>query len=93
MPVAFWGDLDWSGMQILASLRTSFPEAVAWEPGYRALLNVLEEGGGHLPAVADKTGQRVFASTGCSFADATLLPALARAGRFVDQEWTDLAVL
>lgn len=92
-PVAFWGDLDWSGMQILASLRMSFPEAVAWEPGYRALLNVLEEGGGHLPAAADKTGQRVVASTGCSFADATLLPALARAGRFVDQEWADLAVL
>ncbi|MDR7096058.1 ATP-binding protein [Hydrogenophaga laconesensis] len=92
-PVAFWGDLDWSGMQILASLRMSFPEAVAWEPGYRALLNVLEEGGGHLPAAADKTGQRVVASTGCSFADATLLPALARAGRFVDQEWADLASL
>lgn len=29
----FWGDLDYSGMAILAALRSIFPSAQAWRPG------------------------------------------------------------
>lgn len=83
---AFWGDLDYAGMAILGRLRATFPSATAWQPGYSAMLAQLEAGEGHLPEEARKSGQRPIASTGCAFADDVLLPALAKHGRFVDQE-------
>lgn len=86
LPVSFWGDLDWSGMRILASMRGSFPQIGAWEPGYELMLKSLLDGRGHAPDTADKKGQKPVASVGCSFADLTLIPALHREGRFVDQE-------
>jgi len=90
LPACFWGDLDYSGMRILAALRASFPEMRAWETGYAPMLAWLCEGKGHSPEAAEKMGQRPIANTGCSYADEELLPALARAGRFVDQELTVL---
>ncbi|MYM62521.1 Wadjet anti-phage system protein JetD domain-containing protein [Pseudomaricurvus sp. HS19] len=84
-PCFFWGDLDYAGMQILKSLRATFPETRAWQPGYQKLLAVLDEG--HEPTIANKEGQREILATGCEFADTVLLPALARSQRFVDQEW------
>lgn len=85
-PCYFFGDLDFSGMGILGSIRVNYPNAMAWRPGYDAMLAVLEAGGGHLPAEADKEGQRDPGSTGCDYADSILLPALRARGRMVDQE-------
>lgn len=86
MPVYFWGDLDWSGMRILASMRSSFPRIDAWKPGYEPMLESLRKGLSHSPDDADKKGQKPIASVSCAYADATLVPALRSLGRFVDQE-------
>lgn len=86
IPVSFWGDLDWSGMRILAAMRNNFPEMQAWQPGYLPMVKSLLDGHGHSPEAADKRGQRPIAAVGCPFADATLLPALKAHGKFVDQE-------
>lgn len=45
MPVQFFGDLDFAGMQILASLRDVFTGAQAWMPGYSELAGLLSSGG------------------------------------------------
>lgn len=86
LPSWFWGDLDYSGMQILASLRAVFAGLEAWPPGYEPMLQVLAEGGGHLPESAGKCQQNELLSTGCQFADQELLPSIRATGRFVDQE-------
>lgn len=86
VPVAFFGDLDFSGMQILVSLREVFPNACAWQPGYRTLLQRLWQGGGHLPEQAFKAQQADPGAVGCAYADRDLLPAMRQHGRFVDQE-------
>jgi hypothetical protein len=83
---AFWGDLDHAGMAILSSLRTNFPSMRAWEPGYAPMLVRLETGEGHAPEEAKKGGQKPISSAGCSYADSVLIPALAKYGRFIDQE-------
>jgi hypothetical protein len=83
---AFWGDLDHAGMAILSSLRETFPSAQAWEPGYAPMLVRLDAGEGHVPTEARKAGQKPILSTGCRYADSVLIPALARHGRFIDQE-------
>ena len=82
----FWGDLDFAGMAILASLRTTFPSARAWEPGYSPMLARLERGDGHSPAESGKERQRPIEYTGCLYADGILIPALRSTGRFLDQE-------
>lgn len=86
LPVRFFGDLDYAGMQILASLREVFPDATAWQPGYAELLSVIASGGGHLPEAANKERQADPEATGCAYADEVLLIALRNVGRFVDQE-------
>ena len=86
LPVRFFGDLDYAGMQILASLREVFPDAMAWQPGYADLLTVLASGGGHVPESANKERQADPETTGCAYTDEVLLTALRSAGRFVDQE-------
>jgi hypothetical protein len=85
-PSYFWGDLDWSGMRILASMRATFPEMTAWRAGYAPMLGSLHGGLGHSPEAADKQGQKALSTTGCEYADNELLPALRELGRFVDQE-------
>jgi len=84
-PLAFWGDLDFAGMAILAGLRQRFGEVVAWEPGYRPLLERLQGNGGHTLTAAGKQGQNDPGHTGCGFADRELLPAIRKHGG-VDQE-------
>jgi hypothetical protein len=87
IPTYFWGDLDYSALSILRSLRTVFPEMRAWVPGYAPLLQRLLNGQGHLPVEDPRKGeQRVIDTTGCSYSDQELLPALDASGRFVDQE-------
>jgi hypothetical protein len=85
-PVYFWGDLDHSGMRILAAMRSTFPDLMAWAPGYAPMLAALLGGGGHSPEAAEKQGQRPVVSTGCEYADRELIPALAQSGRYLDQE-------
>jgi len=82
--VAFYGDLDFAGLAILAQLRAGFRGCTAWRPGYQALLAWL--GTGHAPHEANKERQLDPGVTGCPFADEVLLPALRREGRCVDQE-------
>lgn len=86
LPVVFFGDLDYAGMQILGSLRTVFPGATAWLPGYAHLAQLLEAGGGHAPEQAAKELQTDPGNTGCALADTRLLPLMRVQGRFVDQE-------
>jgi hypothetical protein len=86
VPVFFWGDLDYSGMAILASLRTIFPSAQAWKPGYDPMLERLRAGDGHSPTESGKERQRAIERTGCAYADEELLRALRATGRFLDQE-------
>lgn len=80
----FWGDLDFAGMQILKSLRERFGGVAAWPPGYQPMLAE------RLATVTDATGpassrQVDPGTTGCSYADEVLLPAIRRHG-FWDQE-------
>jgi hypothetical protein len=84
-PLAFWGDLDFAGMAILAGLRHRFGELSAWQPGYRPLLDQLRHQGGHTLKAADKQGQTDPGTTGCTFADRILLPAIREYGG-IDQE-------
>lgn len=86
IPVWFWGDLDWSGMRILAAMRSNFSAMQAWQPGYDPMLQSLLKGHGHSPEAADKRGQRPLEAVGCSYADGQLLSALKSQGKFVDQE-------
>jgi hypothetical protein len=86
MPVRFFGDFDFAGMQILASLREVFPDAGAWQPGYSELSGIVASGGGHAPEAANKGGQVDPGRTGCPYADEVLLEQLRAFGRFVDQE-------
>ncbi|WP_323844016.1 Wadjet anti-phage system protein JetD domain-containing protein [Microbulbifer magnicolonia] len=86
LPVYFWGDLDHEGMHIAAALRRSFEELSCWRPGYQPLLERLRRGGGHLPQQAGKERQKAIQTTGCAYADDTLIPALTESGRSVDQE-------
>jgi len=86
LPVWFFGDLDYAGMQILRSLREVFPNAQAWRPGYGALAEVIEHGGGHAPDQAAKALQSDPEHTGCAYADQILLPLMRNHGRFMDQE-------
>lgn len=73
-------------MGILASLRSIFPLAQAWRPGYEPMVARLAAGDGHLPSEGGKERQRIIACTGCPYADEHLIPALQAYGRFVDQE-------
>lgn len=65
LPCWFWGDLDFSGMRILAALRKTFPGLEAWQPGYGPMLEALQQGGGHQPSSARKDGQAATTATGC----------------------------
>lgn len=86
IPTFFWGDLDYSGMAILASLRTILPSAQAWRPGYDPMLARLTSGDGHSPRESGKERQRMIEATGCAYADEQLIPALKATQRFLDQE-------
>lgn len=84
--IAFFGDLDYSGMVILKSLRQNWPHITAWKNGYAELLSLLTTGHCHPPESAEKTEQKDPGFTGCVYADEVLLPALRAHRAFVDQE-------
>ncbi len=85
-PIWFWGDLDFSGMAILKLLRQNFPAIQAWPPGYRLMLDLLQQGQGHAPELAGKEKQIDPEITGCAYADGQLLPAMRKHTAFIDQE-------
>ncbi len=87
-PCWFWGDLDYAGMGILKAFRQRFGNMQAWQPGYRPMLDRLQKGQGHAPAMTDKQAQTDPGSTGCDYADTVLLPLMRQHGMFVDQEGT-----
>jgi len=84
--VYFWGDLDYAGMDILGTLKQRFNAIQAWQEGYRPMLEVLVNGGGHAPESTGKQEQKDAGETGCEYADKQLLPVLRETGRCVDQE-------
>ncbi len=86
LPSWFWGDLDFAGMRILASLRAVFDGLEAWQSGYGPMLERLERGDGHSPLEGRKGGQQPIDLTGCLLADTHLIPALKKRNKFVDQE-------
>ncbi|MCO1334961.1 DUF2220 domain-containing protein [Microbulbifer sp. OS29] len=86
LPIYFWGDLDCAGMRIAAALRKSFPELQCWRPGYDLLLDILCSKRGHNPEQAGKERQKPIEKIGCEYADSTLIPAIAKKNRYVDQE-------
>lgn len=83
----FWGDLDFSGAQILGALRSTFQGTEAWKPGYAPMLDALKSGVGHFPEMVDKELQVDPGLTGCEYMDRELLPAMREMGMFVDQEY------
>ena len=88
----FWGDLDYAGMDIAASLRASFGGLECWQPGYGPMLEYLLQGGGHLASQADKEEQRLAnREDRCPYSAQKLIPALDQCSRFVDQEWLPVA--
>ncbi len=84
--VYFWGDLDYSGLGILAALQQSFPNIQAWQQGYAPLLTMLEQGQGHKAETTGKQKQVDPKLTGCHYSNQVLLPALRKYGVFIDQE-------
>lgn len=85
-PVWFWGDLDFAGMAILKAMRQRFGGVQAWQPGYAPMVELIGSGGGHSALMALKAEQIDPETTGCIYADETLLPTMREVGRFVDQE-------
>lgn len=81
--LSFWGDLDFAGMQILKSLRARFGGVRAWLPGYEPMVRALRENIAHR---VDDRAQIDPGSTGCEYADGTLLPIIRSCG-YLDQEW------
>lgn len=86
IPAFFWGDLDYSGLRILAALNLVFPGVQSWQQGYKPMLAFLEAGNGHISAAAQKDKQVKPGIIGCDYADYVLLPAIETHQSFVDQE-------
>lgn len=86
----FWGDLDYSAMAMAAAIRKWIPGLRAWEPGYRPLAGAVAA---HGHPFSRKGGQAVVEATGIEYIDRVLLPAMRDSGRFIDQEWLDIAPL
>jgi len=84
-PCWFWGDLDFSGMQILKTLRSRFADLCAWQPGYEPMLARLKTSTAYSGRLIDDRGQIDPMVTGCAYADSTLLQAIRELGP-MDQE-------
>lgn len=91
--VYFWGDLDYSGLGILAALRNTFPGMQAWKPGYDPMVRYHEKGVHHTKTAARKENQIDPGLSGCEYADNILLPIIRANELFVDQEIVDIVEL
>ncbi len=86
LPVYFWGDLDFEGMNILKALRNNFATATAFQAAYSAVLTKHQQGVRHPTTHSNKGKQSDPGHTGCKFADVHLLPAIRKDQAFTDQE-------
>lgn len=93
LPCFFWGDLDFAGMAILASLKQVFPGVEAWQPGYQPMVALLRQGSGHSAVGGEKEKQYHPGSTSCPYADYVLIPAIEEQLAFIDQETVDPSTL
>ena len=82
----FWGDLDYSGISILSSLKKNFTNLIAWENAYSLMLKELENKNGHSFEMAGKEKQKEITSSGCKYSDEVLLPMIKERKMFLDQE-------
>lgn len=85
IPVTFFGDLDYSGVEIFKALRRSFNTITFYRLAYDAMLDAIRNGEGHAPEMADKEGQKDPGHIGDPYCDEILLPAMREHG-FYDQE-------
>ena len=74
--VYFWGDLDYSGLAILAALQSIFPGIKAWQTGYAPMVHYYRKGIRHPKQSANKEKQLPPAACGCEYADTVLLLSL-----------------
>ena len=93
MPCYFWGDLDFSGMAILAALEQGFSSIAAWQPGYQVMLNYHSRGLCHSGEASGKQRQIAPRGVHCSYTNNILLPLLRSTKMFVDQEVVDMGDL
>ncbi|MCP4491803.1 MAG: hypothetical protein GY820_31525 [Gammaproteobacteria bacterium] len=89
MQCFFWGDLDFSGLGILKSLRAQFDKMQLWQPGYEAMKQAVLNGNGHCYSVRDKESQKDPGQTGCRYGDQVILPLLRETSLCFDQEGID----
>jgi hypothetical protein len=82
----FWGDMDYAGLGILKALRRSFESIEAWALGYGKMIDFHREGHGQTIRDSKKMQQLDPGHCGCRLADETLLPAIRKHQRFLDQE-------
>ena len=93
IPCYFWGDLDFSGMAILAALTQSFANITAWQPGYKAMLSYHSRGLRHSAEASEKHRQIDPGAVHCIYTNTFLLPLLRSTKKFVDQEVVSMADL
>jgi len=86
IPCYFWGDLDYSGIAILAALEQCFTNIAAWQPGYRAMLSYHSRGLCHSGEASGKQRQNDPGDVHCTYTNNVLLPLLRSTEMFVDQE-------
>lgn len=82
----FWGDMDYAGLSILKALKRSFSEMEAWPTGYQLMMDFHNQGHGQKIRDSKKMEQLDPGFCGCRLADESLLPAIRRSQRFLDQE-------
>jgi len=88
IPVYFWGDLDYEGMNILKALKVNFDNVDAWVKGYDMMLEEVKKSLGHTPEMAGKERQVLLNANilGCAYADKSVVPILDKEALFIDQE-------
>lgn len=83
--VYFWGDLDYSGIDIFYNLGKVFPGIELWKPGYDPMVMLLEEKYGHSASLAGKEEQKDPGNSEVAYAN-HLLEKIRTTELFLDQE-------
>lgn len=90
--VYFWGDMDYSGINIYNSMKEIFSEIKLWKLGYSELLKAIDNDNFHNPIESHKESQIKPLKTNDFYIDEVLLPKLEK-GVFIDQEYVDISCL